>query len=72
MKEFVKQMFSDPSGCPDEARAAAFLLVLSFIGDSIASVVMSPTHAFDAQQFGIGAGALAAGVGVWFGQRKGN
>ena len=69
---WLRRIFEDKDGVPDDARIAAFLLVLSFIGDSAASVIMSVSHAFDAQQFGIGAGALAAGVGVWFGQRKEN
>lgn len=72
MIAWVKMMFSDANGNPDDARVAAFMMVIAFIGNSIAGVVMSQSHMFDAQQFGIGAGALAAGIGVWFGQRKGN
>lgn len=72
MIDWIKRMFSDASGEPDDARVAAFMMVVSFIGNSITGVIMSQSHAFDAQQFGIGAGALAAGIGVWFGQRKDN
>ena len=72
MLDWIKKLFADANGVPDDARIAAFLLVLSFIGNSITGVVMSTSHAFDAQAFGIGAGALAAGIGVWFGARKGN
>jgi hypothetical protein len=69
---WLKQMFSDANGMADDARIAAFLLVLAFIVNSNLSVYLSPEHNFDAEKFGIGAGALAAGIGVWFGARKGN
>jgi len=72
MFRWIARCFEDANGVPDEARVAAFLMVLAFITNSVVSVVMNPAHTFDAQQFGIGAGALAAGVGVWFGQRKDN
>lgn len=66
---WIGRMFSDDAGVPDDARVAAFLIVLTFAGNSVYAVVMSTTHAFDAQQFGIGVGAMAAGIGLWFGQR---
>ena len=66
---WINRMFSDAEGIPDDARVAAFMIVMAFVGNSIFAVVMSPAHAFDAQQFGIGVGAMAAGIGVWFGQR---
>ena len=66
---WISRMFSDDAGMPDDARVAAFIIVLAFVGNSIFAVVMSATHAFDAQQFGIGVGAMAAGIGLWFGQR---
>lgn len=72
MLDWIRRAFSDAGGEPDDARINASLIVLTFLGNSIASVVMSPTHSFDAQAFGIGAGAIAGGIGVWFGQRKGN
>ena len=66
---WINRMFSDPNGIPDDARVSAFMIVLAFVGNSIFAVVMSSTHGFDAQQFGIGVGAMAAGLGLWFGQR---
>ena len=66
---WINKMFCDEAGIPDDARVAAFLIVLAFVGNSLFAVIASPTHAFDAQQFGIGVGAMAAGIGVWFGQR---
>jgi len=69
---WISQMFSDANGVPDDARIAAFLLVISYITNSAIGVYLGPDHLFDAEKFGIGAGALAAGVGVWFGARKGN
>ena len=66
---WINRMFCDPNGIPDDARVAAFLIVLAFISNSVFAVIMSKTHGFDAQQFGIGVGAMAAGLGLWFGQR---
>ena len=62
MLDWIKKLFADANGVPDDARIAAFLLVLSFIGNSITGVVMSTSHAFDAQAFGIGAGAQSSCV----------
>ncbi|HEY7985324.1 MAG TPA: hypothetical protein VIE17_00215 [Methylophilaceae bacterium] len=72
MFHWLNRAFSDATGEPDDARIAAFMMVLTFLGNSIVSVVLNEHHIFDAQAFGIGAGALAGGVGVWFGARKGN
>jgi len=69
---WLHKLVSDASGIPDEARLAALALVLTFCGNTVASVVMSPSHAFDMQAFGIGAGALATGLGAWLGLRKDN
>jgi hypothetical protein len=69
---WIAKVFEDAKGIPDEARIGAMALIVTFCGNSIASVVMSTTHAFDAQTFGIGAGALAAGLGAWLGLRKDN
>jgi hypothetical protein len=69
---FIREMFSDPKGLLDDARVAAFIIVLTFCGNSVISVVMNSTHIFAAQDFGIGAGALVAGIGILFGQRKDN
>src|SRR5512135_93360 len=67
---WINKLFCDANGVPDDARVAAFLLVLAFIGNSIYATVTG--HTFDAQQFGVGSGALAAGIGGWFGFRKAN
>lgn len=72
LAQFVRRMLSDADGEPDEARFAALGLVGAYIGNSIYSVVMSPTHAFDMQAFGVGAGALTAGIGGWLGLRGKN
>lgn len=64
MANFIKEMFTDKDGITDDGRITAFMLVLAFIGNSVISVVMSTAHAFDAQSFGIGSGALVAGVGA--------
>jgi hypothetical protein len=69
---WLKALLSDAVGIADDARVGAFLLVLTYCGATVASVVMSPTHEFHAQEFGIGAGALAAGIGALFGLRKDN
>lgn len=69
---WIAAMFEDANGIPDEARVGAMLLIVAFCGNSVASVVMSASHEFNAQNFGIGAGALAAGLGAWLGLRKDN
>lgn len=69
---WLKKIVEDAKGIPDEARIGALLIIGTFCGNSITSVVMSATHTFDAQNFGIGAGALAAGLGAWLGLRKDN
>lgn len=65
-------LFEDANGVPDEARIGAMLIILTYCYNSYTSVVISATHAFDMQAFGIGAGALAAGLGAWLGLRKDN
>lgn len=71
MIAWLSKLFSGADGIPDDARIAAFIMVLTYCGTTAYNVAIEH-HAFDMQSFGIGAGALAAGVGVWFGQRKGN
>lgn len=66
--EWIKQVFSDPKGTPDDARIAAFILVLTYCGAAVYALYKGQT--WNPQEFGIGAGALVAGVGVLFGQRK--
>lgn len=72
MKEWINKIFADKDGIPDEARVAAFLLVLTYISGSISAVVLSPTHMFDMLAFGGGAAALGTGIGAWFGIRRDN
>lgn len=69
---WLHRLLSDVSGIPDEARLAALVMILTFCGNSVVSVVLSETHAFDMQAFGVGAGVLATGLGAWFGLRKDN
>jgi hypothetical protein len=64
MIDWIKKMLEDSAGIPDEARVAAIMMVLSFIGLAGWDLI-ALGHAFNAQTFGIGAGALAAGVGGW-------
>ena len=71
MLAWLSKLLADPAGLPDDGRVAAMLLVLAFIGLAGWNVIVL-RHAFDMQQFGVGAGALTAGVGGWFGLRKGN
>lgn len=70
MLTWIKKAFEDAQGIPDDARVAAFLLVLSFIGN--AAFALHKGQVWNAQDFGIGAGTLAAGIGGWFGFRKSN
>ena len=71
MLAWISKLLADPAGLPDDGRVAAMLLVLGYLTLSGWNVI-ALHHAFDMQQFGVGAGALSAGVGGWFGFRKGN
>lgn len=68
---WIAALFEDEAGIPDDARVAAFLLILTYsvLGGWAVMVNHQP---LDFQQWGIGAGALTAGVGGWFGLRKNN
>lgn len=68
---WLSRMLSDPQGVPDDGRVSALLMVLAYIALGAYSVVRLGQH-FDAQAFGLGAGALAGGIGGWFGFRRGN
>ena len=68
MLDWIKKMFSDANGVPDDARVAAFLVVLTFCGNALYALYRG--QIWDPQAFGIGAGAIAAGFGAWFGIRK--
>ena len=63
--DWLKSLFEDTNGVPDEARFCAVALVIAFIVLAVFDVIVH-SHNFDMQQFGIGAGALSAGVGGWF------
>ena len=60
--------FTCQDGSMDDGRVAAFLLVLTFIGNSIFAIYKG--QVWEPNNYGIGAGALVAGIGVLFGQRK--
>lgn len=72
MIDWVKKMLSDVNGIPDEARVSAIIIIITFCFGNIYSVIMSPTHTFDTQAFGMGVGAMALGLGLWMGIRKDN
>ena len=65
MKTWLKSLLSDAAGGLDDARLAAMLMVVAYIGLAGYDVI-GAHRPFDMQQFGIGAGALSAGVGGWF------
>lgn len=62
---WLKSILADPNGVPDDARICAVLMVISYIALAAFDVIYHDAK-FDMQQFGIGAGALSAGVGGWF------
>lgn len=62
---WLKSIFEDTNGVPDEARFCAVALVLAFIVLAGFDII-AHAHTFDMQAFGVGAGALSAGVGGWF------
>ena len=62
---WLKSIFEDTNGVPDEARFCAVALVFAFIIFAGFDII-AHAHAFDMQAFGVGAGALSAGVGGWF------
>ena len=71
MINWIKKLFEDPNGIPDEARVSAMLLVLGYVGMGAWSIVMEH-RPMDFQQYGVGIGAMAAGIGGWFWGRKDN
>ena len=68
MLDWIKKAFEDSTGVPDEARVCAVSMVLGYLLLAAYSVIFQ-SHPFDMQAFGIGAGALSAGVGGWFNLR---
>ena len=71
MKRWFLALFADKDGLPDEARISALLLVINFIVLSDVAVIVNK-QIFQWQDFGLGASALALGIGGWFGFRKDN
>ena len=69
---WILGLFEDEQGVPDEARVGAGVLIGTFCYCTVLSVQGSPTHEFNFQLFGFGAGALAGGLGAWLGLRKDN
>ena len=59
---WLKQVFSDPNGIPDDARITAMCTVFTALGLAIYAIVFAH-QAFDMQTYGIGIGALMAGIG---------
>lgn len=65
---WIKELFADAKGVADDARIGAFMLILTFCVATIYSLYKG--QPWEANNFGIGAGALCAGVGALFGLRK--
>jgi hypothetical protein len=64
MKEILRQMFTETDNeTHDGGKWAAALMTLTGLGLQIYAVVGNK-QAFDMQAFGVGCGALAAGVGA--------
>lgn len=68
--KWLKRLFEDANGVPDEARVMSVLLVLGFVASGLWDLANG--SAFNPKDWGIGAGALAAGIGGWMGLRKDN
>lgn len=59
---FLKQMFTDKDGVWDDGRIAAFMLMLAFVFNSLHALFLE--QVWNPQEYGIGAGALVAGLGA--------
>ena len=59
---WLKQLFSDPAGIPDDGRIGAMAAIFTGLGLAIYAVVHAH-QVFDMQAYGIGIGALMAGIG---------
>lgn len=59
---FIKEMFTDKNGIADDGRIAAFVLMLTYVGNSTYATYLN--QLWHPQDFGIGAGALVAGLGA--------
>ena len=58
----IKQMFTDKDGVWDDGRIAAFIMVLAFVYNSVHAVNLN--QMWNPQEYGVGAGALVAGLGA--------
>ena len=70
--QWIKGGLSYSDGTMDDGAIAALGTVIAYLAISAYSVYASDGHHFNMQEFGVGAGALFAGVGVLLGQRKFN
>ena len=70
MFTWIKKLLEDANGIPDDARVAAFLLVVAFIGLSVYAIHQG--QPFNPLTWGGGAGALSSGIAAWFKLRGGN
>ena len=61
---FLKQMFVDKDGVADMERVAAFFMVLAFVWNAVHALYLPTPQVWNPQDYGIGAGALAAGLGA--------
>jgi len=68
---WVKKGFTAEDGGMDDARVAAMLIVLAFVGVSIGMLIVSPAT-FTLRDFGVGAAGTATGIGAWFKLRGSN
>jgi len=74
---WIKGGYTASDGSLDDARLSATALVVGFIVFAFYAIKQAPPQnlqevAETIKNFGIGAGALSAGVGGWFGFRKDN
>jgi hypothetical protein len=70
MKAFLHKLFSEvDNATPDLAKYLAAITSLDFIFNQTWDTVANKV-AFNAVQFGTGAAALFAGVGVWMSMKK--
>ena len=74
---FLRSGFTTDKGELDDARVAAFFLVVSYIFLGVYGICHTPIKDLAAlgafmQSYGVGGAALAAGIGGWFGFRKSN
>ena len=63
MRRFFQKLVADGAGNPDEAVITGLVSVLAYVGMGVYRLVHSGELAF--QDFGIGFGAMAGGVGAW-------